>query len=306
MKKKIYIVLIIILIILFTNIVVTCIVTLNTNKEPINQTTKEQQIKYKGISTTIYRYTTKLNIENNLNKFENINSSVSLCVMEYINKPTDNVITSIPNWQFKMDTFMKIANEKNIKVEMLKPHIGTYSGGDGFSRRNYNPENKELFFSNWQSILLKYANYCDLHNIPLLAIECEMSQLTTEKYYLNWEKIINTIKKKYPKLKITTAFTSSQLKNEIISKKKGLKSILDLVDYIGYNFYPTLQKDDLNKIAIQYNNTFNNVFTLWHKKILITESGSTSWSNVDSNKLYPIYIPKEKGIPYNFTNQHIF
>lgn len=264
------------------------------------------QQKYKGISTTITMNTTTKNLEENLDKFKNISASVSLCVMEYINKPTDSTIISIPDWQVKIDTFMKITNKKNIKVEMLKPHIGTYSNGDSFSRDGYNPKNKDLFFANWESILLRYANYCNTYHIPLLAIECEMSRLTTVEYYSNWEKIIKDIKSRYPNLKVTTAFRTSDLQREIYYKEKGSKSILDLTDYIGYNFYPILQKNEPNKIPLEYDNMINDAYNLWHEKILITESGSTPWSNAGSNKLYPVYIPQNKNKPYNFTNQNIF
>lgn len=264
------------------------------------------QQKYKGISTTIDIKTTTYDMEENLDKLKKINASVSLCVLEYINSPTDSTITSIINWKSKMNAFMNIANEKNIKVEMLKPHIVTYSKGDGFSRADLDPRDKDLFFKNWETILLKYADYCNVHHIPILTIECEMSKLTTGEYYANWNKIINSIKNKYPNLKVTTAFRISDLQREITSKKKGSKSILDLTDFIGYDFYPILQKDNANKMPPEYDNMINDAYTLWHKKILITESGATSWSNVGSNNLFSVYIPKNKYEPYNFTNQNIF
>jgi hypothetical protein len=294
MKKKTYIILFILFLGLFLIIITNFIFSQKTNNK-----TKGSQ--FNGISTTIEKNTTKADIEISLDKMQNINSSIALCVMEYINDSKDSKVKSITDWNVKMDTFMDIANEKNIKVQMLKPHIGTYTNGDNFSRAEFNPKNKDLFFKNWESILLRYAKYCNKYDIPILAIECEMSQLTTANYYSNWKQIIDDIKTKYPHLKITTALKHSDLEREINFKQKGSKSILDLTDYIGYNFYPVLLR---NSPRIIKDNQIDTAHKIWNKKILITETGGTSWSNIDSSKIYPVYIPKNKNMHYDFIDQH--
>jgi hypothetical protein len=294
MKRKIYIVLLTILLSLFLSIIITFTISPKTNNK-VNNT------QYKGISTTIEKNTTKTDMEISLDKMQNIDASIALCVMEYINNSVDSKVKSIPDWNSKMDTFMNIANKKNIKVQMLKPHIGTYTNGDNFFRAEFNPKDKDLFFKNWESILLRYAAYCDKHDIPILAVECEMSQLTVNNYYNNWEQIINDIRNKYPHLKITTALKYSDLEREINFKQKGAKSILDLTDYIGYNFYPVLLR---NSPRIIKDNQIDTAHKIWNKKILITETGVTSWSNIDSSKIYPVYIPKNKNTHYDFIDQY--
>lgn len=295
MKRKIKI----IWLSLFLIMSMTFIILLQINRKTIDQ----NETQYKGISTTIQNNITRHDIEINLNKMQNINASVALCAMEYINTPTDNTVKSISNWKSTMDTFMNIANEKNIKVQMLKPHIGTYNEGDNFNRARFNPRDKEAFFKNWLTILLRYADYCNVHHIPILAIECEMSQLTNGKYYNDWKQIVETLRNKYPNLKLTTAFRYSDLQREIRSDKKDNNSILNLTDYVGVNLYLILQRKKA-EISTENMNTINEAYKLWNKKILITESGATPWSNFSNNEIFPIYIPKDKKTPYDFIDQH--
>ena len=262
-----------------------------------------ENLVYKGISATIGIPSTVATITKDINSLQNIDASIGLCVMEYITNATDNIINSISNWQSLLNTFVSVSTSKNIKISMLKPHIGSYAEGDGFSRFYFNPKDKNIFFANWKTILLRYANFCNVNNIPILCIECEMSRVDDSAYFSNWKSIVDSIRASYPNLKLTLATIAMDVEREIATKEMGKNSIFDLVDYIGVNSYATIPRENSVNGYMNFEYLFDELVRLWDKKILITENGCTSWSDKTNTKnIFPIYIGSDND--YNYIDQY--
>ncbi|AJG97773.1 hypothetical protein LF65_01158 [Clostridium beijerinckii] len=237
-------------------------------------------LKYKSTSTTVWgiggTHIPTVNVYKHL-AFQGVDNT--LVVMLNIKYDTD------PNPGMFPDNIVKQAlsnaNKANVKTTMLKLHLGM-DYCDSYTRSAYHP-NEKIFFENWKSICLHYAQMCNDNNIPILCIGCEQSQQTVDANYSYWEGIVSTIRNQYPNLLLTYAANSSEYKVDTPLKFWGV------LDFIGFNMYfhytdklvsenPTL--DELiqsyyapifnGKSMIDLINMHANAF---NKKIFITETG---------------------------------
>lgn len=169
---------------------------------------------------------------------DRFNLSMNRCnqlEMDYTLVPMVNITSdSDSNPQTMDDSILEAAIERcqegTHSIVMLKPHLGV-SWSDGYARKNYNPSSLQTFFSNWETILLKYAEICDTKNIPILCLSCETLILFSNDYLNYWKTIVDDIKSNYPNLLLTVAH------NGWMDTSKT--DIFGLVDLIGINWYPT-------------------------------------------------------------------
>ncbi|MGA3557332.1 hypothetical protein ACA614_13425 [Lactiplantibacillus plantarum] len=175
-----------------------------------------------------------------------------------------------------------ISNAKaaGVKITMLKPHLGV-DWSDGFDRANYDPSDKDLFFSNWTKILIHYADLCATNDIPLLCIQCEQNLLTVNSNLSYWRKLTDAIRQDHADLLLTTATNS-------IFFDDDQTAIFDTVDLIGVNVYPnftykvddgTLTIADIqgayydNERSMNYMQRIDSLAYKFQKKVYITEAG---------------------------------
>jgi hypothetical protein len=155
--------------------------------------------------------------------------------MDYTLVPMVNITSDSDNAPETMDdSVLEHSVEKcqkgDHKIVMLKPHLGV-NWSDGYARKNYMPSTIATFFSNWETILLKYATICDTNEIPILCLSCETLKIFDNQYLGYWKTIVDDIKAKYPSLLLTVAHNGW-----MDTSKTG---IYGLVDLIGINWYPT-------------------------------------------------------------------
>lgn len=179
-----------------------------------------------------------------------------------------------------VNTAISNATSAGVKVKMLKPHLGV-NWSDGFDRSQYNPSDKDLFFSNWTKILIHYADICVTNGIPVLCIQCEQNLLTVNSNLSYWKKLTDAIRKDHPNLLLTTATNS-------IFFDDNQTAIFDTVDLIGVNVYPnftykvddgSLTIDDIqgayydNVMHMNYMERIDSLAFKFQKKVFITEAG---------------------------------
>lgn len=237
-------------------------------------------LKYKSTSTTVWgiggTHIPTVDIYKHL-AFQGVDNT--LVVMINIKDDTDPNPIIFPDKV--VNKAISNANIANVKTTMLKLHLGI-NYCDSYNRSAYHP-NEEIFFKNWKSICLHYAQICNDKNIPILCIGCEQSQQTVDANYKYWEDIISTIRNQYPNLLLTYAANSSEYKVDTPLKFWGL------LDFIGFNMYfhytdklvsqnPTLDELIQSYYAPIFNgksiiDLINMHASTFNKKVFITETG---------------------------------
>ncbi|MEK5060471.1 hypothetical protein BK126_04385 [Paenibacillus sp. FSL H7-0326] len=199
----------------------------------------------------------------------------------------------------QIQAILNIAKSKGVPLQMIKPHI-MLEWGDGFNRATYQPANPSTFFSKWKEELLFIADIAVSNKIEWLCISCEQYQLTTvEPYYQEWADIVNTLKLRYPNLKLTIACTGQEMRESMTKKRNDVRnyfSVFDLVDAIGANIYGSytwetcenvgesvnIPVEDIEKALYRDSQGYNYVrmlsdtFQVWKKPVIITEFGCMS------------------------------
>lgn len=173
------------------------------------------------------------------------------------------------------------ATTANVKTTMLKLHLGiNYS--DTYARSAYNPE-ANIFFTNWKTICLHYAQMCTDNNIPILCIGCEQVQQTVDANYSYWADIVSAIRSEYPNLLLTYAANSKEYQVDTPLKFWGLLDLIGFNTYFNYTNKLVSENPTLDEIMQAYDApVFNGKSTMdlinmhanaFNKKIFITETG---------------------------------
>ncbi|MBP5841393.1 hypothetical protein J8137_02330 [Lactiplantibacillus plantarum] len=216
------------------------------------------------------------------NHLANMGTSASIVVMMNVNNATDPNVT-MPN-DSVITNAISAAKTAGVSITMLKPHIGT-SYMDWLDRSTYKPSNWDTFWNNWQTIMLHYAGLCDANNIPILCLGCEQYNCTDISMLSHWATITQTIRAKYPDLKLTYAAVGEEYLDY-----EGHGAIAQYLDYMGWNIYPSytyklVAKNNSTGIAVDeltrayYNSTVNyheavdKYKELYGKLTFITETG---------------------------------
>lgn len=230
-----------------------------------------------------------------LTNFKNDNCAMQLVGLVYVNDSKDSDPIVPGNYYDSLEKILSKSKEKKVKIEVYKPHIASYSQGDGFSRASYLPFNTEVFFQNWKEFLLKQAKFCYENQIPILSVACEMRSLTEQQYVRKWEEIVLSIKEVYPSLKLVMAMSFSEFARSVVSKRLNQESVLEFLDYLGFTFYPQLPKANPRKglfnqkDGMNYFDIVNESTRLFQKKYIVLETGSTHKEN-KGDYLDPINI----------------
>lgn len=165
----------------------------------------------------------------------------TLCPYETISDPSSAVFTRVP--ESLSNGLIDMCEDSNVPIYMIKPHIVTVAGGDGFYRMNYNPTDKAAFWANWRTELMYWASVCEARNIPYLCMTVEMGILTKATYADNWRSIIEQIRATYPNVKLTASYTTAELWNQWESPgwiKNGVTHMAQYLDAYGINSWVTL------------------------------------------------------------------
>lgn len=267
----------------------------------INKTEKN---KINGISVSISKYTVDSDFVIWSNKLSDVNCNVELCTMEYINSSTGYNFTPVSDLMTKMVQCQNALEANNKHITILKPHIGTISEGDAFTRWKYMPSNISGFFSNWKETLLWYASYANINKIPMLCITCEQELLTDNTFIVYWKDIINDIRAKYPNVKILIAYLPEELQRDIKYKELGQETLCDYVDIIGVNTYINIDRKDNYKYFNTVDAMYSDCKKLFNKSLIITETGCTKYSDTsNANYIYPNYL---KSNIVDYTDQRIY
>ncbi|MDC2867556.1 glycoside hydrolase family 113 [Bacillus sp. BP-3] len=214
----------------------------------INEDFYGNQAKKKGISVTITNSSTSATYTNWASQLSNISCEIELCVMETISTDTSTDFTPVTNIAAKV---AEVKNTLKKPITIIKPHIGTATGGDSFYRGNYNPSDINSFFTNWGNRLKDYAQICKDNNIPVLCITCEQTNQTVNTYLSNWKSIISACKTIYPQLKITVAYTRFEAGRDLYQYGSA-ETLLDNMDIVGVNYYPNMLRNEAKKYFFGY------------------------------------------------------
>jgi hypothetical protein len=120
---------------------------------------------------------------------------------------------------------------------LLKPHVDTL---DGKPRAYYAPDDVDLWFKNYEALLIHYATIATENRVEMLSIGCELDSLVGSRYRQRWVDIIRSVRRHYagPLIYASADWTGQE----------GV-SFWDAVDYIGVDAYDALSKSASPSIA---------------------------------------------------------
>ncbi|GER70381.1 hypothetical protein BpJC7_16840 [Weizmannia acidilactici] len=276
---------------------------------------KRDKDKYKGVAITLNdQINSDYWYDKNLPKIKKLGASLEVVTYVFVNDENDSYPQNDPLLDEKLDLLFNKCKQYNVKVSIIKPHIVTRMLGDSFNRATYVPNNKKAFFEKWKEIMASYSKICLKYNIPILSITCETAFLTNKSYLRYWKRIIKSIKNENSSLKVTIALSKPEFDREISNYEKGYPSINQLLDYVSINFYPIVIRERLNKKILDdnaflinnnqygYFEAINKAANYFHKKIIVTEVGATSRSNINSPFINPINLNKDSAIDHRDQN----
>ncbi|WP_154991606.1 glycoside hydrolase family 113 [Priestia megaterium] len=283
-------------------------------------THKENNSIHKGVALTLLDpYNTDKFYDEILPKIKDLNAELEIVTKVNVNNPRDSNPINDPYIKDKLNRLFAKSEEYGVKVSVIKPHLMTPENGDSFDRGTYNPQDTKAFFSKWKNIILYYAKVSEEHNVSFLSITCETSIITQNTYIPYWQEIINEVKKKYPKVKLTMAFKKSDLDREIAYHENGVISIIPFLDNISLNMFPKVKREYVKKknivpsddIFLNSPETYGFVTTIrkanqyYDKDVLITEAGSSSRTDLTKNYLNPFFFDNTAPKDHNDQNQWV-
>ena len=132
----------------------------------------------------------------------------------------------------------------------------TAMDGNGVS---FTPTSIATWFANWKTIVVNNAIRCETKGVQYLGIDNENKNLTTITYKDYWIDIIDTIHSHN-----VLVFNSSNYSEWLTS------CMADLVDIIGFNFYPSLTLNGLNETDLEMKRAlYNDLYGVnWILKII--------------------------------------
>lgn len=185
-----------------------------------------------------------------------------------------NLHLRLQNEGFDFNKLFKKCNEYNLKpvIKIMLEHKNNYD-----TRELDNPK---LYFQEYKELTKKILDYDNDNLVELITIANETELLRSNLGYRDyWKEYIEWLRKDYPRLKISMSHFIGDINS-------GKCDILDLVDIIGVNYYPSINSKNnypsVNEVlkdfytkdiyALQEYCKYNN------KSFIITESGCSNWN----------------------------
>lgn len=198
---------------------------------------------------------------------------------------------------------------------LLKPHVDPLDwafGGIGRWGLQIDTGNWDTLFDSYLNYISHYAKIAEFLNVKILIIGCELDSMThTSVSGLSnpderWRHIINEIRKIYNgKLTYSCAFTGSATRTWSAPNKI---TFWDALDYIGFEIYRGLTKDNPNPSLDELKNGVKDIFNnyikplsiQYDKDVLIPEINYYSFDGVNTN---PLSEPNFS--PFNYDNSKV-
>lgn len=214
-------------------------------------------------------------------------SATHVLLIDFFSVATGNVITQYHTSSY-LQSVIDIFKAKGITVTGFKLHY----------RGTIDTANLSTFFTNYQTFINTFISLCTSNNIEYIGLTNECPDLNGADSVTYWTSIINTIHAAGLKVFISMTHYGSTY-----------AAIYDLIDVIGFNFYPWISFNDINTTfeegisswkemdghGQQYCDYIKYIKTKYNKPIWITETGCTDYQgalaspfdyiNVTSNPL---------------------
>lgn len=219
-------------------------------------------------------------------------NSVSLVVTQYVQNVTDTDIepTSATESDASLELAISEAQADGLSVT-LKPHLDV---SDGTWRAYLDPSNVAQFFSNYQAMIVHYAEIAQATGVGTLVIGTEMESLSGTAYEPYWDTLIAAVRQVY----------SGQLTYASGWNETANVSFWNKLDIIGADAYipvtnitdPTVQQLETGWTTVSSNSYdasamdnmsplafYQSLSTEYDKPVLFTEIGYQSVN--DTNEL---------------------
>ena len=134
-------------------------------------TTADHHLNYHAMSVSLSP--TMAVDTNELNHLKYMQAQITVCDMVNIQSATDDN-PQLGDKQ-RLTQFLDEFKSAGLEVVMIKPHLGI-NWEDSFNRSDYDPTDYNAFFTNWERILMYYADICKQYQIPTLCIGCEQAK----------------------------------------------------------------------------------------------------------------------------------
>ena len=138
------------------------------------------------------------------------------------------------------------AHQKGLAV-MIKPHVDS---DDGSWRANIKPLYRDIWFANYENLLMHYVTIANAYGVEEICIGTELVSVAADNISTDntarWEKIISDIRAKYAGL-LTYSANWGPDSSDFADEKDHI-AFWDKLDYIGVSAYFRLMTKD-NSIA---------------------------------------------------------
>lgn len=251
-------------------------IRLNKIAESMNTSPLSTYLNYMMVSLTVGTNETEKPSSFEWSHVSYQDATATLCVMVGLSNALDPKPTMISD--SLLQETLDNAKSQSVKIDMQKPHLGV-GYKDSFSRKGYKPSDINLFFENWEKILMHYGAVCVENDIPILCIGCEQEEMTKDISMVEkWKVIIDALHENYPELQLTYACTGNEIQTDSYLK------MCEYLDLIGLNIYLNYYRGDFEKddpsfelIAESFAWTYEQMLRYYRmypqKKMLITEIG---------------------------------
>ncbi|UCE41597.1 MAG: hypothetical protein JSV17_00995 [Candidatus Aminicenantes bacterium] len=153
---------------------------------------------------------------------------------------------------------------------MLKPHVDAFNGD---WRGTFQPENPEIWFSNYTSMLKTYAQVAKEQGVDIFSVGCEFVELTIPNFTQNWKEVIQEVR---------NVFDGPLIYAANWGRESLQVEFWDALDYIGIDAYFGLtEKFDLtiDELVVAWRpfvTEIESVHLTWQKPVILTEIGYRS------------------------------
>ncbi len=169
-----------------------------------------------------------------LDRIARLGAHATLVVLCYIPDATSTTFTRVSDDRIRK--VFALAEDRGVRITLLKPHIATEEDGDGFYRANYAPASVEGFFTRWTEQMVHFAGLCADNGVEYLSLACEQPGQTDAAQYAKWVDLAKTVRAAEPGVKLTAAFTTLELYLlHTYWLPQGTPHMAQLLDVFGIN-----------------------------------------------------------------------
>lgn len=251
--------------------------------------------KYLGIALdTRYDYN---DYDLHFKKFKELNADAELVIMISVNNDNDYKFHLRPNDEI-INAFKK-AEQYGVDISLVKIHL-VRDFSEGNPKRDIRPDRVHVaeWFTNYEKALKTTLNLINKYHFDNFVIANENNGVFQDLTLTpKWKVLVNNLRTSYPNIKF--GYSSDQAALEWAMYQKNVynnNTLLDYVDFIGFNVYPNLTYEDAssNSYDINIETKYNRKTALYNQKcipdilkanklfgkdIIITETGCTGRDN---------------------------